>query len=90
MGLVKGEPTHELYVGAPNPEHTLHALNHALRIEMNKTMNNMVWTSWQINADTVAKPHTDEQCRGLSFITTVGPFSGGASQRPREDSRCEP
>ena len=36
------------------------------------------WTSLQVNADTVATPHVDVGCKGLSLILLSGAFSRGA------------
>ena len=41
-----------------------------------------VWTSLQFNRNTVAKPHTDKNNIGLSFILVLGDYSGGSLHVP--------
>jgi hypothetical protein len=52
-------------------------LNKILRKEMLEQQETLVWTSWQVNVNTIADEHTDSNNVGRSFITALGNFQGG-------------
>ena len=53
------------------------ALNWSLRNEPLAQENQLIWTLWQINVDSVSLPHQDGNNLGRSFITALGEFTGG-------------
>ena len=53
------------------------ALNWMLRQEPMVKQERLIWTSWQINVDSVSQPHSDSNNIGRSCISAMGTYDGG-------------
>ena len=79
MGLRRRDAHHEIHVGTPEGETAIQFLNWNLRGELKQRRDNLIWTSWQINVNSVAATHRDSNNVGRSFITVLGDHEGGIS-----------